>query len=278
VIPISELRVMRISALACVSIMLPLLACSVDDRQLQEVSAGGSAGSNTAAGASASTSTSGGASNSRGGAESGAVAGSSDVAAAGATGAVDQPPIATVDGCPDLDTDGVSDCQETVVTNPDFARDISGWSAQTGATLSWGHEDALSGGNSGSALLVAAGATNATGSSLVTAGQCITVTGKQLVIAYANALIDAGQDSDGQALLHVAFFDSADCAGSSSGDFTTPTPLDASAGAWLTIQAGSVSSAATQSARVELELSKPLQAATFQAHFDNILLKVRPPS
>jgi hypothetical protein len=279
VTPIRGLRALRIRALACVSAVVPLLACSVDDRQLQEVSTGGSAVADTdSARAGASPSTSAGADGGHGGTQSGTEAGGNDRAAAGASGAVDQPPIATVDGCPDLDTDGVSDCQETIVTNPDFARDINNWTAQTGATLSWGHEDALSSGNSGSALLVASGAMAATGSTLVAAGQCLTVSGKQLVIAYANALIDEGQDRDGQASLHVAFFDSADCVGNSSSDFTTPAPLDATAGAWLTIQAGSVSSQTTKSARVELALSKPLQSQSFQAHFDNILLEVRPPS
>jgi hypothetical protein len=262
--------------LACISVVVPLLlACSVDDRQLQEIAAGGSASTETdSSRAGASTSMSGGANSVQGGAD----AGRDDGAAAGAPSAVDQPPIATVDGCPDLDTDGVSDCQETTVANPDFARDINNWTAQAGATLSWGHEDALSSGNSGSALLVATGSMDAPGSTQVTAGQCIMVSGKQLVIAYANALIDEGQDRDGQASLHVAFFDSAGCVGNSSSDFTTPAPLDATAGAWLTIQAGSVSSETTKSARVELALSKPLQAQSFQAHFDNILLEVRPPS
>jgi hypothetical protein len=273
VVPISEHRVLRVPALVCVAALVPLLACSVDDRQLSEATTRGGGAS-----AGAASVTNGGAGNAQGGAQNVVDAGDLDSSSAGTTAGGSQPPIAVVDGCPDLDTDGVADCQQTEVMNPDFARDVSGWSAQTGATLSWAAKDALSSQNSGSAVLSASGAVDAIGSSLVAASQCIALSGKQLVIAYGNAFIDAGQDNGGQAMLNVAFFDATACAGNPSSEFSTPAPVGATLGTWLTIQAGSVCGEGTQSARVELQISKPLQATTFQAHFDNILLKVRPPS
>jgi hypothetical protein len=110
---------------------------------------------------------------------------------------------------------------------------------------------------------------------LVTAGQCVLVSGGQIVIAYANALVDAGQDSAGKAAVYVDFYDASNCTGSSTSSFSTPQPLDGAAGAWLTLKAALLTSASTHSARVMLAIEKPFQAQAFHARFDNVLLKVQ---
>ncbi|HEY1533974.1 MAG TPA: hypothetical protein VGF76_08140, partial [Polyangiaceae bacterium] len=117
---------------------------------------------------------------------------------------------------------------------------------------------------------------DAGGSSLVTAGQCVRVTGGQIVIAYANAWVDDGQDSTGNAALYVDFYNASDCTGTSTNSFSTPQPLDASTGTWLTLKAALLTSSATHSARVMLAIEKPFVAQSFHARFDNVLLKTQP--
>jgi len=260
--------------LVSVSSFLALPACSVDDRELQQA-ADSSGGSGAEPSSPAGAAGRGGA-DSRGGAPATNDAGTTASTAAGASGEANRPSIPTVDGCPDLDTNGIADCKETEITNPDFEQDIAGWNADTGATLTWAAADALSSTESGSALLAASGAVDAPGSSLVSASQCVPVGSNQVVIVYANAFVDADQDNAGQASVYVSFFDDAHCSGASSGGFNTPAPLDAETGVWLTVQAGSLTSAGTASALVKLAIQKPYRAAAFQARFDNILLKQRP--
>ena len=144
-------------------------------------------------------------------------------------------PIATVGDCADLDEDGIADCQETLLINPSFKSDVLHWTVDAGASLTWDPRDALGASDSGSALLTAASERlrRAGGSSLVTAGQCVRVTGGQIVIAYANAWVDDGQDSTGNAALYVDFYNASDCTGTSTNSFSTPQPLDASTGTWL---------------------------------------------
>jgi hypothetical protein len=207
------------------------------------------------------------------------LANAGDTAAPSEAGASGQseapaPQLPTVGDCTDLDEDSVADCEQTLLVNASFQGDVAHWSADSGASLTWDPRDALGAHGSGSALLAAASsAFDAGGSSLVTAGQCVLVSGGQIVIAYANALVDAGQDSDGKAAVYVDFYDASNCTGSSTSSFSTPQPLDATTGAWLTLKAALLTSASTHSARVMLAIEKPFQAQSFHARFDNVLLK-----
>jgi hypothetical protein len=250
------------------------MGCSLDDRHLDTGSEGEGGVSSSAHGGSASASNAG-----KGGVSGSNEAGAPSLAEGGAGGASEPLPplIATVGGCADLDEDGVADCQESLLTNPSFAADVAHWSADAGASLTWDPRDALGAADSGTARLSAASsAVDTVGSSLVTAGQCISVTGGQIVIAYANALVEDAQDDTGKAAIYVDFYDAAGCGGASSSSFSTPQPLDAVAGTWLTLKAALLTSAATHSARVMLALEKPLQAQSFHARFDNVLIKSQP--
>jgi hypothetical protein len=252
-----------------------LASCSIDDRNLQTSVGAGAPGS---AGIAASDSA--GAPDAGKGGFSGENAGGSQAtteAGMGGQAEPSAPPIATVGECADLDEDGVADCQETRLTNASFKADVTHWTADAGASLTWDPRDALGAAGSGSALLAAASsAFDAGGSSLVTAGQCVVVSGGQIVIAYANALVDDGQDSAGMAAVYVDFYDASDCTGMATSSFSTPQPLDASTGTWLTLKAALLTSAATHSARVLLAIEKPFTAQSFHARFDNLLLKTQP--
>jgi hypothetical protein len=255
-----------------------LASCSIDDRSLQSSGGDASAGSTGASGAIQGDSA-GAAQAGKSGVSGGNDGGSSATTEAGAAGqsAPSPAPIATVGDCADLDEDGVADCQETLLVNPTFAGDVMHWTADVGASLTWDPRDSLAAPGSGTALLTAGSdAFDAGGSSLVTAGQCVRVTGGQIVIAYANAWVDEGQDANGKAEVYVDFYDAADCTSTSTSSFSTPQPLDASTGAWLTLKAALLTTVATHSARVMLAIEKPFVAQSFHARFDNVLLKTEP--
>ena len=252
-----------------------LAGCSLDTRQLQvdtesaghtslSPGDGGAAGQGgalpAAAGAAGSLSAGGGS------------------GTAGATGGAAGSSSPATSGCPDLDGNTIPDCMETLATNAAFESDIDGWAAELETTITWQEQNASSDLPSGSALVASTGAiAGATGSALRAASQCLGVGSNRLVTVHANAFVPGNQDADGHAEVDVYFFDAEDCAGAYSASFSTPQPLDASVDAWLMLQAGAVTGKNTQSMRVMLAISKPFRADSFQARFDNILLKTQSP-
>jgi hypothetical protein len=187
---------------------------------------------------------------------------------------IDAPNVpAMIDGCIDLDEDGIADCRETLLLNATFDTDVEAWHSEGSAELVWDERNAADDLPSGCAMLEASGsaAPGAEASATQSASQCSKVTGKRLVIVYANTFVDA--DLAGQARLEVQFFESDSCTGAYSSNFVTPQPLDAERGKWLALKAGSVSGVKTQSVLARLVVSRPLDAASVRARFDNVLLK-----
>ncbi len=272
----STLRRARRLAIAGVCSSVWLLGCALDNRPLEVGSAGSASG-----GAGGSSSQTAGASNAgrAGSPASAGDAGESPVDNGGSSGSAGAggPPL--VGGCADLDMNQVPDCQETIVQNPDLKADVTMWVADPDTQVDWDQDNAGGDVPSGSALVSSPGVidANAVGAALRAASQCVPVNGVQLVTAYGNAFVDPGQDQQGHAEIDVFFFDQADCAGSSSNGFSTPQPLDTNVGAWITLKAGSVSSASTKSALVKLAISKPFHADAFQARFDNVLVRAEAP-
>jgi hypothetical protein len=236
------------------------LACGVDDRMLRP--SAGTDGGTTDGGD--------GASRPHGGAGG---AGSDMNAGGEAATPPSLPPL--VDGCADLDTDGVADCSVTLVKNATFQSDTSGWTGVAGSSLAWDAKNAVGDDPSGCALLTAQGSTNIDGTSLFRASQCVPVTENQLMIAYANAWVEASAvDDPARAALQVSYFAAEDCSGTATGYFVTPP--SAAQGAWVTIQAGGVTDAGTQSVSVELVGVKPNRAESLNACFDNVMVKTKP--
>jgi hypothetical protein len=177
-----------------------------------------------------------------------------------------------VDGCADLDTDGVADCDATLVENSSFTTTVDGWQTDADAKLSWDARNALGDAPSGSLKL----ATKVTQGSAV---QCLSLAGERLVIAYANAFVeataDAGHEDDGHAVLAVTFFESKGCSGDAHAFFETPASTVF--GEWTTLHAGGLSRAATRSLSVALVGVKGARAAERSLYFDNVMLKAVPP-
>jgi hypothetical protein len=256
-----------------------LAGCPIDDRQLQgALATPGQAGS--LAGASESGAQNGGA---VGGASDSGLADAASQAEGGAAGALELPPPTLVDGCADLDGDSVSDCSETKIINATFVSDVSSWTAEAQlgdpftTRVSWDAGNAWGSVPSGSARVSVSGTVDFNGASLRAATQCLPVLPQKLVIVYANANVDVGQDPAGSAEVDVSFFDSSDCSGLSTSTFSTPPPEGASPGVWWTLHAGLLSGMVTKSALIELGVVKPFRAASMTARFDNVLVKVQSP-
>ena len=235
------------------------LACGVDDRVLQPDTAAGMTDADGGDGASR---------------PEGGRAGTGSEMNAGGEAAM--PPILPplVDGCADLDTDGVADCSVTLVKNAAFQSDTSDWIGVMGSSLAWDARNALGDDPSGCALLTAQGSTDVDGTARLRASQCVRVTEGQLVIAYANAWVEASAaDDSARAELQVSYFAAEDCSGTATGYFVTPP--SAATGAWVTIQAGGVTEPATRSALVELIGVKPNRAESLSACFDNVMVRAK---
>lgn len=259
--------------------MLGFVGCPVDTRRLEFASAGGGQG-----GSHVVVPTGGGLEGGRAGTSPGAAGsgGGPDQSEGGAAGATGQFPI-TVDGCPDLDENGVADCTETKVSNAEFSTDVSEWTAdaQNGdpfsTTLAWDPQNAGGSVPSGSAKVSVSGTLDFNGASLRAASQCVAISAAQILIVYANARLEAGQDPAAGAEIDVSFFDAADCSGLATSSFSTPPSEPAPAATWLTLHAGSLASESTKSALIKLGVVKPFRAESITARFDNILVRVQAP-
>jgi hypothetical protein len=229
----------------CLALLLGPITCGLDDRTLLP-SPSGTAGSGEAA---------------RGGAE--------DPGNGGEGGGSSGQPVGgdLVDGCADLDTDGVADCTVTLVHTPSFESDVSGWTASGDSELSWDAKNALSDSPSGSAKL--SGRT-----AIAQATQCVPVDGRKLIVAYANAFVEAPEDAEGaRASLEVSYFANDDCSDTPEGFFETPASNQLNA--WTTIHAGSVSLPTTRAVSVTLVGVKAQGATKQSAYFDNVMLSAR---
>lgn len=198
-------------------------------------------------------------------ADSQAQAGAPDDAPTSGAGAGGEESSGLVAGCADLDTDGVPDCTTTLVRNPTFSEDVSDWSVDGGAELSWDSKNALSDQPSGSAKLRAS-------APRASAWQCVGVGSRELVIAYASALVEDPTEL-GRAELETSFFDTDDCSGERTGYFKTPT--SSVVNGWTTLQAGGVSLEGTRSATIALVAVKPDGATELDVYFDNVMFKTK---
>lgn len=174
-------------------------------------------------------------------------------------------------GCADLDQDGRPDCNQTLVTNARFDADVTGWSADYGATAAWQPPpDALGSAGSGSIVVTNTNVAAVNGTSMAGAGQCIAATAGATYRLLTQVRIAAGQGA-GAAALATQLFASADCSGAAASAWTSPST--SATGAW-TLLSGSVTAPATaRSLRVRLVALKQFRDAAFAAQFDNPLVE-----
>lgn len=203
----------------------------------------------------------------------GAPNGSGNSSGGAPTGNIDTPEPMLVDGCPDLDFNGKGDCTETLVKNPNFARDVADWSEGDDAFIEWSAQNHFNDLPSGSALVSVRGFTDADGMMQRASSQCVTFETASKLRVFANAFYKSGQ-GDGGPALGLFFFGSEDCTGDTLG-----FPLSVAATAadsWQTLTAEQDVPEGSHSALVRLAVTKPFRSMVFKAAFDNILIRTEP--
>jgi hypothetical protein len=248
-----------------------LSACPVDDRALSENEASsGSADLAVGSSAGAAANVTGGAGGSN---PAGAAGGLTDGGNAGEAGEPNSGGPALVNGCADLDNDGVSDCTETLLDNAEFDKNVTLWTAEPDASLSWDARDLLGGAGSGSALVTSFTVSDSVGDSFVAAEQCVSVRAGAILTVSASAYIDASAVT-GRAAISLWFFQSDACAGDTAAE-VYKTPEQFASSKLITLQGTALVPELVQSVRVRLGVIKPFKADPFAVHFDNVLLRVR---
>jgi hypothetical protein len=174
--------------------------------------------------------------------------------------------------CADLNGNGVPDCNETAVTNSTFTSNVSFWNLEVGMAASWlagPAADAAGSPASGGIAVANPVVADLDGQTIGGVRQCLAPTGS-VYSAWGQVYVPANQ-SAGSAGIVLVFYPTTDCSGppsdqALSGFVTAP-------GAWTTLQASSGVPSGTMSVAVRLAIQKPFRSPSFQAYFDNILVK-----
>jgi hypothetical protein len=237
---VSALRNKYLSPLGAVlcGTTIGFAACSVDDRQLDGlkvtiiptaghanggeggstagsaqsgsagVAPGGGAGGNTdgVGGGSGVDSGGTGATNVAGGTDSSGGTGGAQSASGGSAGAGEP------GRCPDLDDNGVLDCDETILKNPAFDKDVASWSNDVDMDLAWEDEDATGQDASGALAATSDFHLDQDGSKLLGARQCFPVAPARVYEFGAQIFVpeDAGET---RATLQLLVYDGPSCSG-----------------------------------------------------------------
>jgi hypothetical protein len=239
----------RIGFAASALVALVVAACSVDDRRLIE-------GDNGASGTSAWAGSTG----FDAGADADADAAPAPLPICDYSAAVDA-------GC------------DTLVSNPGFATDTTGWDAEMpSVSMTWNPSDATATKDSGSLSVVNALSGSANGYADRGAAQCLPTTPGQAYGFAADVFIPEGQGAgldggsfDASAELTIIFYTMAGCAGYSTSGGISDVSTDA--GAWAHREGHAVAPQDAKSMSVRLTTLKNFQQFTFEAHFDNVLVK-----
>jgi hypothetical protein len=156
---------------------------------------------------------------------------------------------------------------QNLLANPDFdaAQQLAGW-VETGT---WSSDDFAGDPSSGSVRV----GTNSPVATTVLLRQCVGAAAGAAFDFSAEVRVDSGQ-SAGSARLAVAFWDTPDCSGTESdavGYFQSPAAP--TIGDWSPVTSSSVvAPALTQSAEMELVVSKGVAGGSLAASFDHVFL------
>ena len=232
--------------------IVPTASCSLDDRALApRASLAGAAGL----------------------ADPGA-AGADAGRSAGESGSEQLPPL------PDCDygNETATGC-ETLVSNPGFAKDTEGWLPEMGSiSMTWNSSDADANAASGSLSVVNALSGEADGIAARGVSQCLSVTAGDTYRVAADVFVPKGQGDglDGgtfvaSAGLSLIFYSDVDCQG-----FTvtnTTSDVVAEPEKWAHREAQKVAPQGASSMAVRLATFKNFREFTFEARFDNVLVR-----
>lgn len=174
--------------------------------------------------------------------------------------------------------DPAADCY-TLVNNPGFATDTSGWDAEMPSiSMSWSSEDAAGDPASGSLSVESTLYGTADGVGIRGASQCLqTAPGNAYGFASDIYIPDgqgAGPDGgsyDATAALSIIFYEMSDCTGYSAANFTSD--IASQTGKWGHYEGRAVAPKNAASMVVRLVTLKNFREFEFKALFDNVLVK-----
>lgn len=242
--------------LGCLSLALCTSACGVDDRALYE-----GLGPN-------------------GGNGSGGSSGTGSSAADGG----DEGMVAPLPVCV-YGAGTVADGCATLVQNPGFASNVASWVAEpVGMTEGWLAVDAKGDSKSGSIVITnlnyKTDAEAANGTNGGAARQCLPVNAGKVYELAADIFVPSGQgmgfdgDYTSDAELSLFFYDSADCTGQTASNYTSTQITQA--GEWVHVEGSTPAPKESGSMAVRLSTQKPFRQVSFEARFDNVLVRERP--
>lgn len=183
----------------------------------------------------------------------------------GGTGSVATP------GCPDLDENGVGDCEETLVGNAGFDSDTDEWTVEPDVSALWDVTDGFRYDESGSlAVSNQTFVDGASGMGMAGASQCITADPQQSYLFLTQVFLDGGQESGWGGII-IWFFDEPGCTGNLK---ASNAQLVSATGEWFVTYLRMPIPSDTVSMQVRLVAQKPLDQPSFQANFDNVLVRV----
>lgn len=160
---------------------------------------------------------------------------------------------------------------QNLVVNPDFATDVTGWSAFTTAAIEWNSLDSGGSVASGSGVVTNLSTTpgDATG-----ARQCVEgLTGSSFYRFVADILVPSAQTETGNAYLLVQWYAGAKCDGGGLGFVWTRYIQSFTPDVWYTEPSYSQAPSAALSARLTLSVRKNEDLGTLRAHFDNVVFE-----
>lgn len=295
----------RITLTAVYLLPLLLVACPVDDRELQGITvwvagssgeagwagtsseggeagvdSGGSAGAAAEGGSAGSSgnagSGTGGSGANAGSAGSGVGAGTGGGVPLGGTGA--QPGTGGACGCggeggkprcPDIDGNHVLDCDETLAKNGSFDENVSNWANDSSVVSSWRDADSHDGEDSGSMALEIQTVTDQDGTVMLGTRQCFSAAGG--AVYYYGVEISVPEAAEGsRAGFQLLVHDVPACAGE---PFSKVESNFVEGSSWSVAQLTYLTPATAKSISLRLLVIKPFRAEPEKVRFDNVLVR-----
>jgi hypothetical protein len=186
-----------------------------------------------------------------------------------------QPPGVDVDAaveepwrrCPDLDDNGELDCEESLVTNASFARDLRGWALEKDGAQ-WASDDGVENPRSGSLLVTNSQVGEGTSYGFTGVAQCLALpAGSYQVFAQVRI---AEQASPGNAGLSLIWYEDETCEGKA---LNTESLLTILTDQWATVGRRIDVPRRSRGLKLRLGVMKPYDAEPFTARIDNVLVR-----
>ncbi len=182
------------------------------------------------------------------------------------------PPSLDAGPCVHVSPIGQPDCDQTLVANADFNRDIHGWAPDVPTVVEWRAADAQNAARSGSIAVKDTNHIDLDGWGAGGAAQCVAAKPGTTYDFAAEAFIKRGQ-STGFAQIAVWFYREAGCAGLL--DQAYSVAVTDTTNAWTHINGSLITPTTSQSMAVRLVSQKPFREEPLEVLFDAVRVRAR---